>query len=76
MNKKMKKRAMAMGMAAVMAVASNGMPAEAATNLKKVTVTSKIKLGVGGKKTITVKKAPKKAKVTYVSKNKKVATVS
>ena len=82
MTKNMKRRAMAMGMAAVMAVAANGAPnaveAKVATakNLKKVTITKTISLGQGYKKTIAVKNAPAKAKIAYTTKNKKVATVS
>lgn len=82
MTKNMKRRAMAMSMAAIMAVAANGAPnaveAKAATakNLKKVTITKTISLGQGYKKTIAVKNAPAKAKIAYTTKNKKVATVS
>ncbi len=83
MNKYFKKKAMAMGMAAVMAVTSSAIvdatKADAAvTKLTKAkaTVTKTMKVGVGYKQKIAVTNVPAKTKVTYVSKNKKIATVT
>ena len=78
MNRKAKK-AMAMGMAALVAVTSvGGNTAEAAVKklTKKATVTKSLTVKVGKTKKISVKKVPKKTKVTYKTNKKKIATVT
>lgn len=80
-NKLFTKKAMAMGMAAVMAVTSvavfDNTASAAVKNLKKATVTKSITVGKGKKVTIKVTKVPTKGlKKKFTSKNKKVATVT
>ena len=80
-NKLFTKKAMAMGMAAVMAVTSvalcDNTASAAVKNLKKATVTKSVTVGKGKKVTIKVTKVPTKGvKKKFTSKNKKVATVT
>lgn len=80
MKKNFKKRAMAMGMAAVMSVGSVSVLdttaiQAAVKNLNKASATKSLVLGAGYKKKISLSNIPKNTKVTYTSKNKKVATV-
>lgn len=80
-NKLFTKKAMAMGMAAVMAVSSvvvfDDTASAAVKNLKKATVAKSVTVGKGKKVTIKVTKVPKKGvKKKFTSKNKKVATVT
>jgi len=73
------KKAMALGMVAVLAASSSlsGDVAQAAVkNLNKASVTKSITVGVGCKKNITVSKVPTKAVKSFTSSNKKVVKVT
>lgn len=78
MRKYAKQTALALAAALTVTSAAPATAAQAASvkNLKKATVTKTITVGVGCKQKIAVNTIPTKTKITYVSKNKKVATVS
>lgn len=82
MEKTRKKRIMAMGMVAVMAIAAKGVPsaieakAEGVKDLKNITITKTISLGQGYKKKIVLANVPAEARITYTSKNQNIATIS
>lgn len=80
MNKLFTKKAMAMGMAAVMAVTSvvvldNTASAATYKNLKKATVSKSVVVGKGKKVKIAVTKVPKKTKLSFKVAKKSIATV-
>lgn len=73
------KKAMALGMVAVLAASSSlsGDVAQAAVkNLNKASVTKSITVGVGCKRNITVSKVPTKTVKSFTSSNKKVVKVT
>ena len=74
MKRTFKKKAMAMGMAAVMSVGTSTALdttsiQAAAKNLDKASVTKAMVVGVGYKKQISVKNVPKSTKITYTANN-------
>lgn len=77
MGKSKKSTALAL-VAALTVTAAPLTPVQAATvtNLKKAAVTTKLTVGKGYKQKIAATSIPSKTKITYTSKNKKVATVN
>lgn len=70
------KRWMALGLAAAMVLSAGGFAPVASAATKKITLSAKkVTVNVGKSKKILVKNAPKKAKITWSSKNKKIAAV-
>ena len=73
--RRISKKVMALGLVLAMALSANGVSNIADAAAKPALSAKKITLNVGESKTIKVKKAPKNAKITWTSKDKKIATV-